>query len=206
MYSKQQRDLLRAFKALADETRLTMIALMSEKERTVSEMSALLKLTEPTISHHVAKLQSIGLLSLRMAGNQRFYQVNQGEIAKFKSNVDALGTPLIEEAKEPSDNAWIDTLNWDEADKKVLRAHTFNGQLTQFPSKDKKWMVILRWLATLFEQDKQYSEKEMNAILTEVNEDYATLRRDLVEFGFMRRERGGGNYWLTPEDETMPTL
>ena len=24
---------------------------------------------------------------------------------------------------------------------------------------------------------------------------------DLVEFGFMRRERGGSTYWLTPEDE-----
>jgi len=23
----------------------------------------------------------------------------------------------------------------------------------------------------------------------------------LVEFGFMSRERGGGDYWLTPKDE-----
>ena len=47
----------------------------------------------------------------------------------------------------------------------------------------------------------QGSEKQVNGILTQYNEDYATLRRNLVEYGFMRRERGGGDYWLTPENE-----
>jgi hypothetical protein len=47
----------------------------------------------------------------------------------------------------------------------------------------------------------RYTEKQINALLTEVHPDYATLRRSLVEYGFMRRERGGGDYWLTPENE-----
>ena len=35
-------------------------------------------------------------------------------------------------------------------------------------------------------------------------EDFAGLRRDLVDFGYMRRERAGSKYWLTPEDEVVP--
>ncbi len=27
------------------------------------------------------------------------------------------------------------------------------------------------------------------------------LRRNLIEFGFLRRERGGGRYWVAPEEE-----
>jgi hypothetical protein len=31
--------------------------------------------------------------------------------------------------------------------------------------------------------------------------DFVSLRRDLVDFGYLRRERGGGKYWRTPADE-----
>jgi hypothetical protein len=41
----------------------------------------------------------------------------------------------------------------------------------------------------------------VNAILKSVYEpDFVSLRRDLVDFGYLRRERGGGKYWLATED------
>ncbi|MBZ0305914.1 MAG: DUF2087 domain-containing protein [Anaerolineae bacterium] len=68
-------------------------------------------------------------------------------------------------------------------------------------------LVILRWLATLFEADKLYTEPEINAILKAVYEsDHVTLRRELVDYGYLRRERGGGKYWLAPTDEAQPTI
>jgi hypothetical protein len=91
-----------------------------------------------------------------------------------------------------------------EADKKVLRTYLVGRRLTQFPNREKRWLVILRWLVTLFEPGVRYTEREVNTILTAVHEDYALMRRDLVEYGFMRRERGGGDYWLAPENETAP--
>ena len=87
----------------------------------------------------------------------------------------------------------------------ALRDHFTGHQLKQIPAKEKKWLVILRWLATQFEPGIRYTEKQVNAILTPINEDYAQMRRDLIGFGFMRRERGGGDYWLTPEDEFTGT-
>lgn len=57
-------------------------------------------------------------------------------------------------------------------------------------------MIILCWLVSLFEKDRFYTELEVNEILKEVYEvDFVALRRDLIDFGFLRRERGGGKYW-----------
>jgi len=61
----------------------------------------------------------------------------------------------------------------------------------------------LRWIASKFEVGVRYSERQTNQIITDIHADYATIRRNLVEYGFMRRERGGGNYWLTPENESI---
>lgn len=199
----EQQDFLHLLKTLADEQRLTMVQLMNERERTVSEMAELLKLSDPTVSHHVTKLHSAGLLRLRMAGNQRFYSLNSDRLNRFKAyaaEIEALPTPYDD---EHSDSAWIDALDWNAEDKKILRDSTFNGRLIKLPSKEKKMLVIMRWLASKFEPGAHYTEKEVNAILTKVHQDYATLRRNLVEYGFMRRERGGGDYWLTPENETI---
>lgn len=197
----EQRDLLNLLKAVADEHRLTMINLMHDGERTVGEMAELVRLSEPTVSHHVAKLHSAGLLRLRMAGTQRFYSLNQTRLARFKAYVSEIETPPLPPEVVQSDNRWIDALDWNDEDKRVLVDYTVNGRLRELPLKEKKWLVVMRWLAGKFEPGVRYTEKQVNAILTEVHDDYATLRRNLVEYGFMRRERGGGSYWLTPADE-----
>ncbi len=201
MDTGQHRDLLNLLKTLADEHRLKMVGLMNGHERTVTEMSGLLSLSEPTVSHHVSKLHSAGLLRLRMAGNQRFYSLNETRLAKFKAYVSEIEVLPEKSPEETADTAWIEALDWDAEGKKVLRDYIIGGRLTQLPTKEKKWLVILRWLATRFEPGKNYTEKQVNAILTEAHSDYATLRRYLVDYGFMRRERAGNNYWLTPEDE-----
>lgn len=200
MDSGQELEFLYLLKTLADENRLKLLRWLTEKERNVSEMAEMLKLSEPTVSHHISKMHNAGLLHLRMAGNQRFYRLNEKGLARFKAYVAEMEAPLTEYAEKKSNNAWIDTLDWGEEDKKVLRDYTDDGRITKFPVKEKKWLVILRWLATQFEANIHYTEKQVNEILTEFHEDYATLRRNLVEYGFMRRERAGSNYWLAPEE------
>jgi hypothetical protein len=46
-----------------------------------------------------------------------------------------------------------------------------------------------------FELNKRYSEKKVNEILSQYHEDTASLRRELVGYGLMKREGGGGDYW-----------
>jgi hypothetical protein len=160
-------------------------------------------LSESTVSHHLSRLHSMQLLTLRMDGSKRFYRANPKGLLKFKEMVSRIEEKPVRQERAESDNAWIDALNWDETDKQVLREHTFDGKLTRLPVRQlKKLNVILRWLASLFEIGRLYGEKEVNAVLkTAYAEDYVSLRRELINFGYLRRERGGGQYWLAPVDE-----
>lgn len=69
-------------------------------------------------------------------------------------------------------------------------------KLKVFSPKEKKKIVILRRIAEQFEKDRKYSEKEVNAILKAIYEDYATIRRYLIEYGFMGRTNDCKEYWL----------
>ncbi len=192
--------LLPFFKAMADENRLKIVALLNKREHRVGELAEILGLKEPTVSHHLSKLRELGLLNLRVDGNSHYYRLNHKMLKRLSELVVKLEY-LNYDTDKPVRDAWIDDLDIDEEDRKVLRNFTANGRIKQFPTKEKKWLVILRWLVDQFEAGVMYSEREVNEILVQHNPDYARLRRDLVDFGFMRRERGGGKYWLTPEDE-----
>lgn len=200
MIIDEQKTMQMMLKALADESRLEIVRLLADGEMTVGSLAAKIQLGEPTASHHLARLREVGLVSLRSEGNQRFYSLNKGGLALFKSLAGKLEhiqpLPPIEKCDDP---AWIGALGWSPDDQKVLREHTCNGKLRRLPKGPKKTEVVLRWLATLFGADKFYSELEVNEILKAVYaEDYVSLRRDLVDFGYLRRERGGGKYWLAP--------
>lgn len=66
-----------------------------------------------------------------------------------------------------------------------------------FSPKEKNKVVILTKIAEQFEEGKIYSEKEINQILKPIFEDYMTLRRYLIMYGFMERTKDGAKYWLT---------
>jgi predicted transcriptional regulator len=201
MEARTQDPIMYQLKALADDSRLTLLRLLNDAELTVGDLAAKVDLGEPTVSHHLARLREAGLVTLRMAGNQRFYRVNPTGLEKFKQLAAEIEKfpPQTEQPDCAEADAWISALGWDAWDQQVLREHTSCGILTSLPGKQKKMQVIIRWLATLFEPDRLYSEPEVNAILKPVYaEDYISLRRDLVDLGYLRRERGGGKYWLAP--------
>lgn len=198
----QTKQLLYMLKALAEEKRITLLRLMHQQEYSVGDLAQLVELSEPTVSHHLTRLREVGLINLRTAGTQRFYRVNESGLTRFKRLADEIEQMPLTTQPAESDESWIDKLDWPEEDRKVLRGLTHGGKLLHIPNKHKKWLVILRWLATLFQADMLYTEKDVNDILKSVfEEDYVALRRGLVDMGYLRRERGGGKYWLAPVDE-----
>lgn len=70
------------------------------------------------------------------------------------------------------------------------------GPLKTFPLKEKHKLVVLREIAKRFERERTYDEQEINLILKAVYGDYATLRRHLIEYGFLDRKADGSRYWL----------
>jgi hypothetical protein len=80
------------------------------------------------------------------------------------------------------------------ADEQAVLARFFRGRrLVEVPAQRAKRLVVLERLALEFEPGVRYAEPEVNAILGEFHLDHATLRRALVDEGFLDRE--GGRYW-----------
>ncbi len=193
--------LLETLKALADESRLKILRLVAQREWSVGELAEAIGLGEPTVSHHLARLREAYLVNIRTAGSARYYTLNEGMLQRFKDNFASI-EKMPEIGRKMDDKEWIKELDWSAEDQQVLRDYTFDGKLKTLPSKRKKTLVILRWLATLFEEGRMYTEAEVNEVLKGVYaKDYVSLRRDLIDTGYLRRERGGGNYWLAPAEE-----
>ena len=150
--------LMPMLKALADESRLALMWQLYREEHTVGDLAERVELSEPTVSHHLSKLREAGLVNLRMAGNQRFYRVNSVGLTKFKRLINEI-EKLSPEPDDVvvSDNQWIAALGWSEEEQQVLREHTLNGKLVRIPAKQKKWLVVLRWLVTKFEAERLYT-------------------------------------------------
>jgi ArsR family transcriptional regulator len=73
--------LSRVFKQLGDESRLKiLLALAQEGELHVSALCALLRQTQPAVSHHLTLLRMSGLVGFRRQGKNNFYRVESGLI------------------------------------------------------------------------------------------------------------------------------
>lgn len=88
-------------------------------------------------------------------------------------------------------------------EKKILKS-CFESlspmKLKVFSAKEKKKIIILKQIATLFKAGETYTERQVSMLLQPVYPDYATLRRYLVEYGFMERNADGSVYRLNGND------
>jgi DNA-binding transcriptional ArsR family regulator len=62
-------------KALAHESRLLMLCILAEGEKSVSELEELLNLRQPTVSQQLARLRADGLVSTRRDGKAIYYKL-----------------------------------------------------------------------------------------------------------------------------------
>ena len=179
-------ELLGFFRALADPSRLKIVGLLAQKPCAVEQLSALLGLGESTVSHHLARLAAAGLVSARTEGHYSMYSLHQDALTEKARR-------LLATEQLPRLAAGIDH---DSFDRKVLASFTGpDGRFTAFPVQEKKFLVLLRHVLRDFRPGTRYSEKRVNEILLRYSDDTATLRRCLVEFGFMDRAGGGRDYW-----------
>jgi ADP-ribosyl-[dinitrogen reductase] hydrolase len=79
----------------------------------------------------------------------------------------------------------------------ILKRYGRKGMLTHLPAKQEARLAVLAWLARPFQAGVDYREAEVNALLGGHEIDYATLRRYLVDYGFLTR--AAGIYRLAPD-------
>jgi len=67
-------------KALADETRQTILQMLLEGEKCVSDLTESFSISQPTISHHLNILKSLGLVNSRKDGKHVYYDINRDNV------------------------------------------------------------------------------------------------------------------------------
>lgn len=71
------------------------------------------------------------------------------------------------------------------------------GRIVKLPSKRETRKEVLEYLATKFSPGRDYTEKEVNAIIDDWHTfgDYFLLRRELIESKLLCRTGNGSRYW-----------
>jgi hypothetical protein len=134
-------------------------------------------------------------VSARAEGYYSIYELHTGALA-------GMAKKILHEETLPGLAVGMDV---DAYDRKVLATFSdANGRIKAFPVQEKKFLVILRHILEEFDTGVKYPEKRVNQILSKYSADTATLRRSLVEHGFMAREGGGGPYWRVQKRAQAP--
>ena len=183
-------ELLEFFKALADANRLKIVGLLAQESYTVEELAAMLELRPSTVSHHLARLSAVGLVTAQAESYYNNYRLETGAL-------EGMAQRLLAKDTLPQVAADVDL---DAYDRQVIKAYSLpDGRFKQIPRKLKKFEVILRYVISAFEPGEKYTEKEVNELLKQFNEDTALLRRGLVDKQMLARQADGSLYWLAED-------
>jgi hypothetical protein len=119
-----------------------------------------------------------------------------GLISSAGDGLVADGTAFKESVREYAPQPVPDEpLDPDQQKAVVLRAFIRDGRLVRIPASRAKRQVVLEHLAAAFEPGQRYPERTVNAILRAWHDDYASLRRYLIDEQLLSRENGV--YWRT---------
>ena len=185
--------LLAFFKALSNESRLRIVGLLAVREHSVRELAELLNLTEPTVSHHLAALKSLDLVSARPEGVTRWHRLRLETLTKLnRSLIEPYAVAGLAAAKRPERGS----------EARIVEGYLdAEGRLKALPASRRKRLAVLKWLVGQFEEDRRYREAEVNDVLGRRFWDAATLRRELVIHRMMARD--AGVYWRLPESDWL---
>lgn len=87
-----------------------------------------------------------------------------------------------------------------EQEEKIIQSYFKEGKLINLPTNKQKRLIVLEYILKAFQQDREYTQREVNAILLNVYDDVFLIRRELVEWGLMNRTRDGRSYWVNKEN------
>lgn len=169
-------DILRA---LADPERLSMAGLLARTDTSPGDLATALGLSLARVRKHLNRLAAAGVV--RVNDDRHTYRLDPETLRWAAEQVG------------PPREVGMALGAADESEEAVLRAFFRNGRLQEIPTKESKRRVVLERIALEFEPGIHYEEPEVNVIVGRFFNDYAALRRYLVDGGFLDREHGV--YW-----------
>jgi hypothetical protein len=166
---------------LASPVRLRVFAALVLGARTADEVAGRARLRLPETLRSLLSLQSAGLA---LREDEGWYPVLL-PLQRAAAAASSAARP-----DDPDDPA-LTELTRDEA--AVFRAFVRDGRIVALPAQRGRRLVLLDHVARAFEVGVRFPEREVDAVLRAFYDDHVTLRRYLVDEGFLSRE--AGQYW-----------
>ena len=134
---------------LSDSTRVRLLALLEREELTVAELSGVLRLAQPRVSTHLAKLKEADLVRDRRAGVSAYYRFNSERDAKSAALLHAL-RENINDALIVNDAQRLPTILAQRARAEGW-ADSVAGDMERHYSPGRTWEALARAMAGLVE-------------------------------------------------------
>ncbi len=174
----KRKESLAVVKALADETRLEILHVLSGRPGYGEELAAQLKLTASTVSFHLNKLEQAGLVRKT---KEQYYAV-------YTLTEELLDLPIREFFSFADAPRPLHDLRLEAYRKKVAASFFRHNILQQMPTQKKKRLIVLEHFAQKFAPGVVYAEQDVNAMIAAQYADYCTIRRELIDEGYLTRD------------------
>ena len=166
-------------RALADPQRLAIAGMLAGGDRSADEIASATGLTIARVHKHLNRLTAAGVV--RVNDDRHGYRLDPETLRWAAGQVG------------PSREAGLALGAASDDEEAVLRTFFRNGRLAEIPAKESKRRIVLERIALEFEPGERYDEAHVNAIVGRFFHDHASLRRYLVDEGFL--DRDAGVYW-----------
>lgn len=166
-------------KSLADTSRMLILGSLAEKEQYVEELAERHNLAVSTVSFHLKKLEKAGLVTPR---KEQYYII-------YSCNHKLLDITLKELLSFKDAGRYIQEKRIKDYKLKVLKVFFKNGRLIKLPAQHKKKLIVLEELLKLFDNNRDYSEREVDDIIHKKYDDHCTIRRLFIEEKMMKRSK-----------------
>ena len=157
-----EQEAISLFKCLADKSRMQILKSLMEEDMYVERLAERLNLTPATISFHLKKLEDAKAVSSYKDQYYTMYSINK-QIFEAR---------MIDILKEKTSESTLQKEREAAYRKKVLDAFFEYGKLKSIPSQRKKERIVLEEMVKSFEFDREYTEREVNIIIADFNDDF----------------------------------
>ncbi len=180
--------LARAMSAFAHPPALRLLGLLAAAPATLGDLADRTGLSHQALGSPLGTLVATGIVKVDRTTSDPTYALDDAALGRLSEEARALLAGLtggtVGNRERPSEGSKLSD------EEKVIRDFFVGPRLKQIPARRNKLLVVLRHLLQQFDPGRDYPEKEVNAMLRVAHGDVATLRRDLVDFGFMVRANG----------------
>lgn len=188
---------LRSIRALADPTRLRIIALLENDELSVNELQEITQMGQSRISTHLGLLQDAELVQSRREGKRTFYKVNEGADATAREFIQVAVRGAKEMPEQAHDHVNLKRILARRADQQQLYFNQIAGRFDRSYGPGRSWQafghLLLRMLPPIVVADLGSGEGLLSELLARRCKKVIAVDNSgkMVAFGANKAKKNG---------------